>query len=70
MEVSPTLSQIQAEKLTGLQGVFQKAGTHHGIDVTWHQSLTDVPEGMSCFIAHEFLDALPIHKFQVNYSLH
>jgi len=64
VEVSPTLSQIQAEKLTGLQGVFQKAGTRHGIDVTWHQSLTDVPEGMSCFIAHEFLDALPIHKFQ------
>ena len=71
---------MQAAKLTGKDskeaihiesdaenaGIYRKAVSKYGIDVTWYQSLIDVPQGLSCFIAHEFLDALPIHKFQVS----
>ncbi|XP_076311770.1 protein arginine methyltransferase NDUFAF7, mitochondrial-like isoform X1 [Tachypleus tridentatus] len=38
--------------------------TKHGVPVSWYRHLEDVPHGFSCFIAHEFFDALPIHKFQ------
>ncbi|XP_013781570.1 protein arginine methyltransferase NDUFAF7, mitochondrial-like [Limulus polyphemus] len=38
--------------------------TKHGVPVSWYRHLEDVPRGFSCFIAHEFFDALPIHKFQ------
>ncbi|XP_067943499.1 protein arginine methyltransferase NDUFAF7, mitochondrial-like [Watersipora subatra] len=35
------------------------------IDVSWHRSLGEIEmKGKCCVIAHEFLDALPIHKFQ------
>lgn len=34
--------------------------------VHWYNRLEDVPQGnAACFVGHEFLDALPIHKFQV-----
>lgn len=34
------------------------------IPVNWYHKVEDVPQEFSCFIAHEFFDALPIHKFQ------
>ena len=34
-----------------------------GTEVHWHDSLRSVPKQFSFFIAHEFFDALPIHKF-------
>lgn len=40
--------------------------SHHGVNVTWHQQLADVPRGFAFYVAHEFFDALPIHKFQVS----
>ncbi|XP_005105434.1 protein arginine methyltransferase NDUFAF7, mitochondrial [Aplysia californica] len=76
VEVSPALGQMQASKLTGKDtseveegdsdcvGAYRNATSKYGIDVSWYRSLADVPQGLSCFIAHEFLDALPIHKFQ------
>ena len=36
------------------------------IPVNWYNKMDDVPQEFSCFIAHEFFDALPIHKFQVS----
>ncbi len=30
----------------------------------WHSSLREVPRVFSLFVLHEFLDALPVHKFQ------
>lgn len=36
-----------------------------GVPVSWHRSLEEVqPEGPALYIAHEFLDALPVHQFQ------
>ncbi len=35
------------------------------VPVSWHRSLEEVqPEGPAIYIAHEFLDALPVHQFQ------
>ncbi len=78
-EVSPALGAMQAAKLTGRDqseftdvatppggGAYRSVTSQYGIDVSWYTSLADVPQGTtSCFIAHEFLDALPIYKFQV-----
>lgn len=33
--------------------------------VTWYKDIRDVPKQFSFYVAHEFLDALPIHKLQV-----
>uniref|UniRef100_A0A5K3FH94 Protein arginine methyltransferase NDUFAF7 n=1 Tax=Mesocestoides corti TaxID=53468 RepID=A0A5K3FH94_MESCO len=35
-------------------------------EVKWHSSIDDVPRGCSTYyLAHEFLDALPVHRFQL-----
>ena len=35
------------------------------MQVHWHRSLEEVPDDLpTVFIAHEFLDALPVHQFQ------
>ena len=35
------------------------------IQVHWHRSLDEVPDDLpTVYIAHEFLDALPVHQFQ------
>lgn len=43
---------------------YKQSITKHGVPVGWYRHLHDVPHGFSCFVAHEFLDALPVHKFQ------
>ncbi|XP_066577537.1 protein arginine methyltransferase NDUFAF7, mitochondrial isoform X2 [Amia ocellicauda] len=73
VEVSPRLSEVQAQTLTGDQHqtagtenepVYRRGTTSTGLPVFWYRGLEDVPKGFSLFLAHEFFDALPIHKFQ------
>lgn len=73
VEVSPALSQVQAHNLTGSRNreadgedepVYRRGETSAGLPVSWYRRLDDVPAGFSIFVAHEFFDALPIHKFQ------
>jgi len=41
----------------------QNIKTKYGCEVSWHDSLRSVPKSFSWYLSHEFLDALPIHKF-------
>lgn len=43
---------------------FKTTCSKTGVPIHWYDTLSKVPRGFSCFIAHEFLDALPVHKFQ------
>ncbi|XP_063773647.1 protein arginine methyltransferase NDUFAF7, mitochondrial isoform X2 [Pseudophryne corroboree] len=73
VEVSPKLSEIQALTLTGKSvetkydettSVYKKGITKSGHPVNWYYDIQDVPPGYTFCIAHEFFDALPIHKLQ------
>ncbi|XP_008300665.1 protein arginine methyltransferase NDUFAF7, mitochondrial [Stegastes partitus] len=73
VEVSPALSLIQAQNLTRDcsqeavsedELVYRRGTTAAGLPVFWYRRLDDVPAGFSICVAHEFFDALPIHKFQ------
>lgn len=75
VEISPFLVQLQEKNLCGQISILEidSSSTHEsltesGMPVTWYRSLDQVPEssGFTAYIAHEFFDALPIHKFQVN----
>jgi NADH dehydrogenase [ubiquinone] 1 alpha subcomplex assembly factor 7 len=83
VEVSPTLSDMQKVKLQGETAhveepvqsdqqqidsfSYKHCRSKHGFNVSWYKQLKDVPKAPSMVIAHEFLDALPIHKFQVSH---
>ncbi|XP_061927647.1 protein arginine methyltransferase NDUFAF7 homolog, mitochondrial isoform X2 [Apis cerana] len=79
VEVSPILSQIQAKNLcktiieydqkkkkskNNSTSYYKEGTTEDGIKLYWYHSIKDVPKKFSIFLAHEFFDALPIHKFQ------
>uniref|UniRef100_A0AAY4CDA3 Protein arginine methyltransferase NDUFAF7 n=1 Tax=Denticeps clupeoides TaxID=299321 RepID=A0AAY4CDA3_9TELE len=73
VEVSPRLSKLQAQCLTGDQSqvstneddpVYRRGTTTTGLPIYWYRRISDVPQGFSIFLAHEFFDALPIHIFQ------
>ncbi|XP_073416226.1 protein arginine methyltransferase NDUFAF7, mitochondrial isoform X1 [Dendrobates tinctorius] len=73
VEVSPKLSEIQALRLTGNNvevkydensSAYKKGVTKSGLQISWYQDVRDVPAGYTFFLAHEFFDALPIHKLQ------
>lgn len=72
VEVSPFMSEAQAQRLCLKSAVHQptnelrhfRAGeTVSGIPVFWYTRTEDVPAGFTVVLAHEFFDALPIHKF-------
>ncbi|RRH74252.1 class I SAM-dependent methyltransferase [Falsigemmobacter faecalis] len=50
IEASPRLRQVQREALRGWE-------------VTWAESLQEVPEAPLYFVANEFFDALPVRQF-------
>ncbi|XP_019884478.1 protein arginine methyltransferase NDUFAF7, mitochondrial [Camponotus floridanus] len=79
VEVSPVLSMIQAKKLCiesknselkvnenqkNSVTHYREGVTKDGVKIYWYYSINDVPREFSIFIAQEFFDALPIHKFQ------
>ncbi|XP_073527543.1 protein arginine methyltransferase NDUFAF7, mitochondrial isoform X2 [Phyllobates terribilis] len=73
VEVSPKLSEIQAIRLMGNNVeveydentlAYKKGVTKSGLPISWYQDVRDVPAGYTFFLAHEFFDALPIHKLQ------
>ncbi|KAL6257379.1 hypothetical protein P5V15_010952 [Pogonomyrmex californicus] len=79
IEISPVLSAIQAEKLCieskniepEINESQRNSVTHYregitrdGVKIYWYYSINDVPRKFSVFVAQEFFDALPIHKFQ------
>ncbi|CAH1790703.1 unnamed protein product [Owenia fusiformis] len=74
VEVSPTLSDMQMEKLSGkkpesgarsmIDHCYKQCKSKHGPLVSWYTHLEYVPHGFSFYLAHEFFDALPIYKFK------
>uniref|UniRef100_A0A1Q3FDU8 Protein arginine methyltransferase NDUFAF7 n=1 Tax=Culex tarsalis TaxID=7177 RepID=A0A1Q3FDU8_CULTA len=70
VEMSEHFSKVQAELLCRsseecAEKAYYRAGvTRAGTKVFWYRHLEDVPAGFSIVLAHEFFDALPIHKFQ------
>lgn len=72
VEVSPRFSALQAMKLcTSTEivqeqnsGVYRKGVTKEGVPVNWYSQFEDTPKGFSLLVAHEFFDALPVHKFE------
>ncbi|DBA72425.1 TPA: hypothetical protein ACH3X2_010456 [Trebouxia sp. C0005] len=75
VEVSKFLRLQQWDKLhcRGLPAVAASTAEGHqtgtampsGVQVHWHRSLDEIPDDLpTVYIAHEFLDALPVHQFQ------
>ncbi len=54
LEVSPQLRKVQAQSLAA----------HPAFEATWHDALEQVPnDAPTLLVAHELLDALPVHQF-------
>lgn len=75
VEVSPYLSEIQAKRLCSKYvetkaedadtiPYYRKGETLSGVQVYWYRTVEQIPKSFSIFLAHEFFDVLPIHKFQ------
>lgn len=75
IEISPHLTQIQEQTICGTVSLIERnvnaidgkhsSLTKNGLPVTWYRTVEQMPteSGFTAFIAHEFFDALPIHKF-------
>ncbi|XP_066586978.1 protein arginine methyltransferase NDUFAF7, mitochondrial [Prorops nasuta] len=75
VEISLALAELQAKTLGAnttlvdnkqnpevkyyLEGI-----TNDGIKIYWYESVEIIPQNFSIILAHEFFDALPVHKFQ------
>ncbi len=73
IEVSPYLSQIQEKCLCKTQDEkiselpkesqhYKESKSLYGSPVQWYNHISDLPRTFTLFLAHEFFDALPIHK--------
>jgi len=74
VEISRALSSVQYNRLCSeacdfdandkIQGTYMTGSTDTGVNVHWHSHIDYVPKDkLTYYIAHEFFDALPIHKF-------
>ncbi|XP_050302688.1 protein arginine methyltransferase NDUFAF7, mitochondrial [Anthonomus grandis grandis] len=76
VETSPVLSDVQSKTLCthssmapNLKSSYYREGvTRQGIPVYWYKQLKDVPDSFTLLLAHEFFDAMPIHKFHKTYA--
>lgn len=76
VEVSPFLSEVQAKSLCAQwtnvaetdEKHYRQGVSRDGINIRWYNQLQDVPKCFTLFVAHEFFDALPIHKFHKSYN--
>lgn len=74
VEISPEMSQLQASSLKVNLGKCEdsnsqsdrKGMTDNGVPVHWYNHFKSIPPAFSVILAHEFFDALPIHKFKVS----
>lgn len=70
VELSPYLSKLQARTLcyssaeTQNLPYYRMGETLSGSKVFWYHRIEDIPQEFSIILAHEFFDALPIHKLQ------
>ncbi|XP_026461619.1 protein arginine methyltransferase NDUFAF7, mitochondrial [Ctenocephalides felis] len=72
VEVSPYLIAAQSRLLcmhssisSNPKNTFVRSGeTSNSVPVYWYNDIKDVPKKFSVILAHEFFDALPIHKLQ------
>lgn len=73
VELSPYLSKLQSQKLCYTSSemdpqnnlpYYRIGETLTGVKVFWYNRIEDVPNEFSIVLAHEFFDALPIHKLQ------
>lgn len=68
VEISPFLSQAQAQVLcVGSREVsgekfYREGETGSGVKIRWYRNYDEIPDKFSILLAHEFFDALPIHK--------
>ncbi|XP_013171433.1 PREDICTED: NADH dehydrogenase [ubiquinone] complex I, assembly factor 7 homolog [Papilio xuthus] len=71
VEISETMQILQAQRLcithkaTNIESPYYYEGqTISGIKVYWYNDLKKVPNNFSWYMAHEFFDVLPVHKFE------
>lgn len=74
VEVSKKLAERQGSRLClngqisiadkSSSNAYQQGLTVQNCPISWHSDMRSVPRLFSMVIAHEFFDALPIHKFQ------
>ncbi|XP_004922669.3 protein arginine methyltransferase NDUFAF7 homolog, mitochondrial [Bombyx mori] len=71
VEISSTMQSIQANRLCVSHRPVEIDMPHNhegetlsGIKVYWYNDLKKVPQNFSWYVAHEFFDVLPIHKFE------
>lgn len=71
VEVSPHLSKAQEMKLcrTSVKDEGPENANHYkesrsifGPTVRWYRHLSETPKSFTLYLAHEFFDALPVHK--------
>ncbi|XP_037942821.1 protein arginine methyltransferase NDUFAF7 homolog, mitochondrial-like [Teleopsis dalmanni] len=73
VEISEFLSQLQAqsicfefEKLNDCTLPYYQIGkSESGCAVYWYKRLEDIPQDFAIILAHEFFDAMPVHKLKL-----